>query len=255
MRADQVLTGIDSRKLQIASEHQEPTRIGDTLSSVLATIVVTRDPPDLAGRLGRASKPQHHGKRNAARKFRNVRSGEKSKGGWPSSPHLAWADVKAIDDVVHEMARRGCAPTHLVTIMPSAANDSSRKKECTRKIAHLGQALKRHGKPHMGVTVFERPTHADLHAHHLIHTPRGEFSTVERFHWPPRVHVQRVRKLDGIVDYLTKERRHLSPDFEARIKRRWARGQQVPGKRWTMTTQARELIAMERDGTRHDQKH
>jgi hypothetical protein len=169
-------------------------------------------------------------------------SAKSSPGGWPSARWLEWADVKEINHAVHELVRCGCAPTHLVTVMPSDGDQGARKRACTLEIAHLGQALKRHGKRHVGVTVFEHPVHPDLHAHHLVHAPSGEYATVERRHRPPEVHVERIRELHGVVAYVTKQRRRLPPELEAQIKHPWERCRSVPGKRWKMTTEAKELL-------------
>lgn len=159
-------------------------------------------------------------------------------GGWQSSPRLTWSEVKEIDDVIRELVRLRVRPTHLVTVMSPSGTDSERKRFCGRTFAHLGQSLKRHSKPHIGLTIFENSADADLHAHHLVHVPREERHTVERFHNPPLITVTPIRNLVGLVGYLTKQRQRLPPDFEKKINRPWQRCQPVPGKRWTTTAAA-----------------
>ena len=247
MSAEQVLTQFDDHQSEIAATDQEPRRVGDVLSGVMASLVVRASPPNPPIlRSQRASPPQAAGERSEDRfggqKPSKLRPANKGRGGWPPTRWLAWDDVKEIVGIIHELTRLGFAPTHLVTIMPPEGSDSDRKRVCTRETAHLGQALKRHGQPHIGITVFEHPPNADLHAHHLVHIPRGENATVQRRHRPPEVHVRRIRTLEAVLHYLTKERRHLSPDFEERIRRRWQRCQPVPGKKWTMTRKAKELL-------------
>ena len=245
MSAEQVLTRFDDGQSEIAAPDQEPRWVGDVLSGVMASLVVRVSPPDPPTlRSERASPLEAAGEGSEGRLVEQntskLRSAKKRYGGWPSTRWLGWDDVKDIASAVHELTRQGFAPTHLITIMPREGDPSSRKRACTRETAHFGQALKRHGQPHIGITIFENPASADLHAHHLVHVPRSEYSTVQRRHRPPMVHVRRIRTLDAVLRYLTKERRHLSPDFEERIRRRWQRCRPVPGKKWTMTTNAKE---------------
>jgi hypothetical protein len=245
MTPEQVLTGDADGPFEIDLLDQDPRRVAEILSSVVPSLEVLQGrslhPP--TPRPERASPPLKAGERSKGRLGKaQTHAAAKRRGGWPSSRSLSWDDVREIDGMVHELARCGFAPTHFVTIMPPRGSASSRKRECTREIAHLGQALKRHGKPHVGITIFENPTGADLHAHHLVHAPSAEHATIKRRQRLPDVHVRRIRKLDGVVRYLTKERRHLSPDFEARIRHPWQRCQLVPGKKWTMTSVARKLL-------------
>jgi hypothetical protein len=151
--------------------------------------------------------------------------------------------VKAIDGTVRDLRERGVPMTHLVTIMPSSGDSSERKRSCTCAVGHIGQALKRHGKPHVGLTIFEHPINADLHAHHLVHVHPGERQTLERFSDPPEVEVQRIRNLPHLLGYVTKQRQRLPPDFEKRIDRPWQRCRPVPGKRWTMTGDAKAVLS------------
>jgi hypothetical protein len=148
--------------------------------------------------------------------------------------------VKRIHALAHEAERCGCRLTHLITVMPDTGADMERKRECARIVAHLGQALKRHGKQHVGVTVYEKSAGADLHAHHLVHIPRGELALVERLHNLPKVHVRPTVLTD--IGYITKERRPLPPEVEAHVNHRRKKGAPIPGKRWTATSAALELI-------------
>jgi hypothetical protein len=243
MSAEQVLTRFDDHLSEIAAPDQEPRQTGGTPPNVIASLVVRASPPNPPNiRSERASLLKAAGDRLGGQKSAKLQLPKKRRGGWPPTRWLAWDDVKEIVSIIHELTRLGFAPTHLITIMPHEGNDSDRKRFCTRETAHLGQALKRHSAVHVGITIFENSATADLHAHHLVHVPRGERATVERRHRPPEVHVRRIRTLEAVLRYLTKERRHLSPDFEERIRRRWQRCRPVPGKKWTMTRKAKELL-------------
>jgi len=246
MSARQVLTKHDGSQFKKATTDQAPMPVRGTISNVVASLIVKGQPPRTRNPTPQRAPSQaaSEGSRGrlGATKAQRGRSA-KNRGGWPNTACFSWDEVKKIDNAIHELSRGGCGPTHHITIMPLTGNPSSRKRTCSREIAHLGQALKRHGESHVGITIFENPPNADLHAHHLVFVPHDEYATVERLHRPPEVHVERISNLDGIVDYITKERRHLSPDFEAMIERRWERSLPVPGKRWTMTTEAKELLA------------
>jgi hypothetical protein len=244
----QVLTEPDSVSPVIAATDQEASAVDRDPKHFLASLVVVQVVQPSIHASIHAEQTKHtsshasHGRESAFKQPDSRASAKSSPGGWPSARRLEWSDVKGISHAVHGLTRCGYAPTHLVSIMPLVGDPSSRKRACTRTIGHFGQALKRHGKGHVGLTVFENSDYADLHAHHLVHAPRGQYATIEARHRPPEIHVERIRNLDGIVDYLTKQRRHLSPDVEAVIKRRWETCQAVPGKRWTMTTEARDLL-------------
>ena len=164
------------------------------------------------------------------------------RGMFPVMPcgRLTWDEVKQIDSIAHA-ARRERQPLNvLVTIRaPRGAPDAASKRKVTTDIAHLGEALKRRGQEHVGLTVFEKSP--DLHAHHLVHVRRENIDVVERRHDGEIVD---VRKADaGAVAYITKQRQCLSPAFEAEIRRpREKSGGPIPGKRWTATPAAQALV-------------
>jgi hypothetical protein len=151
--------------------------------------------------------------------------------------------VKRIYDIAYELASHGTPFTHHIIIMPPSGDDAERKKYCTRKVAHIGQALKRHGRPHAGLVVFEKTADRDLHAHYLVHAPVHEHPTIERFDNESSVKVVRIYNLPRLLGYVTKQRQRLSPDFEKTIDRPWQRPLPVPGKRWTLTEDAKAALA------------
>jgi hypothetical protein len=198
--------------------------LGEIAPARPETIIVIQHPP--------APTPKHltriSGKRGRRR------------GGWPSSPSLSWKDVQAIHEIAHRAGRSRLEFTHMITIMPDSGDDVERKRESGRIVGHLGQALKRHGKPHVGLTVYEKSLGGDLHAHHLVHIPAGEEGLVYRLHDLPKVHVRRVTT--KAVGYVTKERAPLPPSHEAHNPHRRKKGARLPGKRWTATSAARRLV-------------
>jgi hypothetical protein len=241
MSHDQVLTSVVALAAAKGSSDQPLRSLGDIAVGVLGTILdIQRSNTPPSTPADAARQRSGVGWPSTGATACGHRRKPKRAGGWPSSPSLPWKDVKRIDALAHEAERCGCRLTHLITVMPDPGDDMGRKRECARIVAHLGQSLKRHGKPHVGVTVYEKSAGADLHAHHLVHIPRGEFALVERLHAPPMVHVRRSAPTD--IGYITKERRPLPPEVEAHVKHRRKKGAPIPGKRWTATSAALELI-------------
>ena len=241
-RGEQVLANLSVDEQVLAKTDQSLNALGVVAANVISTLSSNRAETSLATQAAPATSaavsvacPPRPRKERARR----------NAGGWRPSPRLAWSEVKEIDECVHRLKRAGVAPTHCITIMPSATitADSKRKRACVGTVAHIGEALTRHGTSHVGLTVFENRSNADLHAHHLIHVPGCELGTVERFHNPPAVCVQPIHDLPGEVRYLTKQRQRLPPAYEREIDRPWQRCLSVPGKRWTMTKAAQALLA------------
>jgi hypothetical protein len=170
----------------------------------------------------------------------HVRGYRKRKGGWRASPGLRWSDVKAIFELASVAGLRGFGFTHFISIMPAGGSDMERKRVCSRVIAHLGQAIHRRGHPHIGVTVYEKGC-ADLHAHHLVHVPRGEEKLLAHLSNRPTRRVRRAAPTD--VGYITKERLPLPPEFEKRVSHWRKKGALLPGKRWSATKGALALLA------------
>ena len=236
---EQVLASPSVREQVLATTDQDLTSLGDVAARIAGTLVSIR------GTTTQAAPPTSAAVSVGGPRKQKRTAEKKRAGGWQPSPRLSWQQVKEIDAAVHRLAGLGVAPTHCITIMPPASitADNKRKRFCVGKIAHIGEALKRHDKPHIGLTTFENPLDADLHANHLAHVPRCERETIKRFHNPPTVHVETIYDLPGVVAYVTKERQRLSPDFEKRINRPWQRCRPVPGKRWTLTGDARAAVA------------
>lgn len=236
---EQVLASPSLGYQAIPATDQNLTSLSDVAARIAGTLVSIRGTTTQAA-------PSTSADGSVGGPRRQKRTAEKKRaGGWQPSPRLSWQQVKEIDEAVHRLAGLGVAPTHCITIMPSASitADNKRKRFCDGKVAHIGEALKRHDQPHIGLTTVENPLDADLHANHLVFVPRGERKTIERFHNPPCTHVEAIYDLPGLIGYVTKERRRMSPDFEKKINRPWQRCLPVPGKRWTLTADARATLA------------
>jgi hypothetical protein len=134
----------------------------------------------------------------------------------------------------------------MVTIRaPREVAASAGKRYLSRAIAHLGQLLQRRGQAHIGVTVYEVGDAGDLHTHHLVHVARRNYAAVEA--WCDG-EVRHVRRTDRhAVEYITKQRQCLPPDYEKKIRRKRTAGAMIPGVRWSVTEGARQLLVSGRD--------
>ncbi len=204
------------REQVLATTDQDLTSLGDVAARIAGTLVSIR------GKTTQAAPPTSAAVSVGGPRKQKGTAEKKRAGGWQPSPRLSWQQVKEIDAAVHRLAGPGVAPTHCITIMPPASitADNQRKRFCVGKIAHIGEALKRHDKPHIGLTTFENPLDAHLHANHLAHVPRCERETIKRFHNPPTVHVETIYDLPGVVAYVTKERRQGPAEGHGRARAR-----------------------------------
>jgi hypothetical protein len=262
----QVLTRVTDRGRGEPAENQGFLATDDALREVGASSIVIRggstSTPDQSSKStsdqshdddqGPVSIRDHGGERSTSKKTKKKRRkrkrGGKRRSGWQPSSGLRWRhDVREIDNVAHELGRKGYAFTHLVTIRPYDGDPLTRKRTCSRVVAHLGQALKRRGHRHVGITIIEHPLYGELHAHHLVCVPRSEPARIEE--WRDRkadIDIRRITDLRGLLRYVLKQRLRLSPEFEDRIRTskgpRWQKCRPVPGKRWSMTTDAKVVM-------------
>jgi hypothetical protein len=250
MSGEQVLTHGDDASLQKSADVQHLADLSDQRIGAQDTLLVNGASPEDSGQTPPTAEV-HHGLAHDVDRVVDLernrlgrRTPKGKRGGWPSSRWLTWGEVKEVSAVIYALRKAGFPPTHMVSVMPAMDGDlSARKVFCGRKVAHLGQALKRHGHRHYGITIFEHRHGVDLHAHHVLHLPHGERRTIERLAAPPEVDVQPITDLGGLEDYLTKERQPLPPKFESDIQRRREPCLALPGMRWSITTAVRELLA------------
>ena len=181
---------------------------------------------------------------HADRGRRRCRKKKPGKRGPKPSKPFAWSEVKQIDSEAHDLRRAGFPLNAMATTKPDPDGPPAETKNSIRGlVAHIGESLGRIGAgPHIGLTVYE--TEGGLHAHHLFHAPRGAFAEISRRHHRDdgSVHVGPAKP----IGYVTKERQHLPPDFEAEIRKRgfrYRRGGEVPGKRHSWTGPAKAILA------------
>jgi hypothetical protein len=166
------------------------------------------------------------------------------KRGPPGSTRLTWQQVKEIDDFAHVARSAGMPLNRMVTIRaPIGVSDADGKKAIRQIVSHIRQDFERNGLLLIGVSVYEK--HPLLHAHILLHVPRGNGSLIAKRHEGKDGVVHVTPADEKGVEYVTKQRQRLSPDYEDVIKRRWisSKGGQIEGPRYRYTTAAQVLLA------------
>jgi hypothetical protein len=144
-------------------------------------------------------------------------------------------------------AKKVYAPLNVfVTIRaPMNVSDAEGKRIISRRIAHLGQALKRHRQDHIGVTIYEKGPH--LHAHHLAYVAPRNMKLVMDWNEGEDSDVH-VRKADWFAPiYATKQRKWMGPEIEDKIstqrgRRPWEKGAHIAGPRLAFTKEAKAIM-------------
>jgi hypothetical protein len=181
---------------------------------------------------------------------RTTTSRAKKKGtgkrGRKPTKYLEWHEVKAIIQLVYETRINA-----VVDIKPpfEIEGDMPRKQFIQDFTRRLFQALKRRGQKVIAATIYEKggPNDAPLHAHVLIRIEPKNRDVLERFADLP---VIRCEWLDTVADarakakYRTKQRRPLSPEFEAVNGHTYQKDvKPVPGVKLSLTRAAKALMA------------
>ena len=180
--------------------------------------------------------------RSGSRRRAKKKSKTKRAGGWRKTASLEWHEVKSINHGLHVLAASGNATNVLVTISPSAdiQDDAARKRLCYSLSARIGQYLRRHGHKFLALRVFEKAIGGKLHLHMLVVVPSD---CVARLHGMADGSVIDMRKAAKChPNYLTKNRRPLSPEFERIVGHRRKKGEAFKGRRWSFTQDAIQLI-------------
>jgi hypothetical protein len=135
------------------------------------------------------------------------------------------------------------------TIKPDwrCSTDQERKRDVSRKIAHLGQAIKGRGRVSrqnhlVGVTGYEKGRNGVLHAHLLVHV--DNFAFARQLADGDVINVIRARP-DHLA-YITKQRLPFSPEVEATHWHRRQPGEKIAGVRLSFSTDAKALITAQR---------
>lgn len=151
---------------------------------------------------------------------------------------LEWGVVKQISALAHD------AQFNVrLDIMPPSGTDAQRKRFISRKVAHLGQSLKRRGRNHVGVTVYEKRPGIDLHGHHLVRIEPKDLDLLQQYRDAIVKPLKFSRReINDKVDYATKQRLPLSPEFEKNCSHQRQAGSAIRGPRASYTAAARSII-------------
>jgi hypothetical protein len=186
-------------------------------------------------------------KRSVSKSKKAQGKGKKpGKRGPKGSTCLEWHQVKQVNEFWYLAKKAHARPNICVTIRaPMNVSDAEGKRMISRRIAHQGQALKRHRQDHIGVTVYEKGPY--LHAHHLLYVAPRNMKLVMDWNEGEQGDVH-VRKADWFAPiYVTKQRRWMGPEIEGKIatrqgKRPWEKGALIAGPRLTFTKEAKAIM-------------
>jgi hypothetical protein len=164
------------------------------------------------------------------------------RGGWPKTKFLTWDEVKDIDQIGHLFRKAGKPLNAFLTIKPSGSpvTDATYKKACYREAQNVAAKLRRRGVPCIGVRVFEKTPGGVLHMHMLIHVPPEWIREVCGWTNRPVLDIKPAAQYH--MQYITKQRRSLSPEAERNIRRRRQRGAPFTGRRWSLTKAAKGVL-------------
>ncbi len=172
------------------------------------------------------------------------RKQRRRKGGWPARTGLTRQEVEDIRASVHAActANRSWRPV-IITLNPdeiAGETDAARKRRIEKRIAPIGQALKRRGQPQLRLTVWQKPPSGRLHAHVWVLVNPKNDDALTPFHHAPAVMVQPWKTDPG---YLTRERLpNGPPEWEMRQKWRRCRGQPIRGSRLSIHADLKSLV-------------
>jgi hypothetical protein len=173
----------------------------------------------------------------------------RKKGGWRTRKGLTWAQVKEVYEFA-KLARQAGLPLNAFTTIKAnwrCSTDQERKRDISKRIAHLGKAIKGRGRTprqidFVGVTTYEKERHGVLHAHLLVH--------VENFAFAKQLAdgdiIDVIRARPDHLAYTTKQRLPFSPDVEATHWHRRQPSEKIAGVRLSFSTDAKALIAAQR---------
>jgi hypothetical protein len=186
------------------------------------------------------------GRKGAAPK---LRPRKRRRGGWRALAGLTWDQVKDVFEFAKLARQAGFPLNAFFTIKADwrCSTDPERKRDLSRKIAHLGQAIKGRGRTprqihFVGATVYEKERNGVLHAHMLVHVEN--FAFAQQLTDGDIIDVIRARPCH--LAYITKQRLPFSPEVEATHWHRRQPSERVVGVRLSFSTDAKALIASQR---------
>jgi hypothetical protein len=152
------------------------------------------------------------------RRNRNKRS--RKRGGWKTRCGLYWSEVKKAAEFNKLAIEAGLPLNWFVSIHPPASvlamGDAITKRWLSNKAKHIQQTVRGRSVIRQAqvpcITVYHKDRGGALHCHMLIHVARGNFA-LERIADGSIIDVKRAVKEH--INYITKHRLPLSPEFEA----------------------------------------
>jgi hypothetical protein len=186
-------------------------------------------------------------RKRAALKVKRRR--RRKKGGWPAHAGLKWAQVKEVFEFAKLARQEGLPLNAFFTIKAGwrCSTDQERKRDISRKIAHLGQAIKgRCQAPRqihfVGVTVYEKERSGVLHAHMLVRVEDFAFAKqkadgdIINVTWAKPYHLR----------YITKQRVPFGPGIDTTHWHRRQSSEKIVGVRLSFSMDAKALITAQR---------
>ena len=174
---------------------------------------------------------------------------KRKKGGWRTRKGLTWAQVKEVYEFAKLARQAGFPLNAFFTIKADwrCSTDQARKRDLSRKIAHLGQAIKGRGRTprqirFVGVTVYEKERNGVLHVHLLVHVENFAFAE----QWADGDIIKVIRARPDHLAYITKQRLPFSPEVETTHWHRRQPSEKIAGARLSFNADAKALIAAQR---------
>jgi hypothetical protein len=219
-------------------EAQDLTPIASLANDLLSSIVVKGPWPEETSRAPR--------RKGAAPKARKTK---RKKGGWRALKGLRWTQVKAVFECDKLAKDAGLRLNAFITIKADwrCSTDQERKRDISRKIAHLGQKIKGRGRtPHqihfVAATVYEKERAGVLHAHVLAHV--SNFGLARQISDGDTIDIRAARREH--LAYITKQRLPFRPEIEATHWHRRQASEKIVGARISFSADAKALIAAQR---------
>jgi hypothetical protein len=172
----------------------------------------------------------------------------RKKGGWRTRKGLTWAQVKEVYEFAKLARQAGFPLNAFVTIKASWRCSSDQDREAryfakdSSPWAGPGRGRAPRQNHFVGTTAYEKERNGVLHAHLLIHVEDFAFAK----QWVDGDIIQVKRAKPYHLDYITKQRLPLRPDFEATCGHRRQPSEKIAGVRLSFSTDAKALIAAQR---------
>lgn len=165
--------------------------------------------------------------------------GRRQRGGHGYTRELSRAEVKYLAHVIKTMFDQKM-PIYFGTIRATdGLSVVNQKRVLSRRIAHIGQSVKRRGSTFHCLTVYERPRRRPkLHAHVLVVVPsKTVLFAINRLSDGEVIRFKRANP--EVVHYLLKERQTSKPDF---IRSKREPGDLIPGRRYSLTIDLKATV-------------